>query len=213
MASFNFKVLFTLILAALAAIVSSPARAEGQSITVASRYFFTDFNAGSNEPVFNYSSNFRAPLGITGNWWMQYGSEAISREIDLTGSKRLGPCTVMAGVYYTPDLDNFTIPTARFGCATNLAGINVGADTQWYGGDLDDESRIGVSASHTFELTGPADLDFGFKTSWFHSGPTTHAIEIGVPVGIGDDTTIRPYMQYGWGTGEDNFAAGFTVNW
>src|SRR5262245_28363229 len=110
------KALFISAAALAFAVAPSAARAGDYTCSAATGYLFPDFGfLGSKHAVFNCETEFDAPFGSTLNVWVQVGQDDISNEIDLTFSHswEVGPVTLTAsgGVYYSPELDNFTITT------------------------------------------------------------------------------------------------------
>ena len=206
-----------LLISAAVAAVSTPAYADGHQCTTASGYLFTDFGFfGSDKPILNCSTDFDAPLGLTGNVWVQIGEDAISREIDLTFSTpsiEIGPVEfgATAGVFYTPDLDDFTIPTASVNASTELLGFTVAGEYQWYWGDLEDQ-RFQASVGRGFALTEHVSLDFEVGRSWIDSGDTPDFLVIGLPVSLGE-RTIRPFGKSTWNGGRQETVIGLSVNW
>ena len=219
MAAFRKTVLLAGIMVAASAAATSAAYAEDESVTVASGYFFVDFNdMASDNPIANFSTNFQAPLESTGNLWVQVGEDEIAGEIDLTFSRpitSIGPvsCEGMAGVYWTPGYDNLTIPTAQLSCSVDVFGLTVSADSQWYWDDFEDR-RTGIAVNGDFELTENVSVDFEVGASEFDNLDGTPAhLTIGLPI-TGDELTFRPFGTLGWGAGNGtNLLGGVTVSW
>lgn len=212
-----FNLQKVLLMSAAAAAVSTPALADDHQCTVASGYIFTDFGfLGSDKPVANCSTNFGTPFGVTGNVWVQVGEDEISNEIDLTFSTpsiNFGPVELgaTAGVFYTPELDDFTIPTASITASTNLVGFTVGTEYQWYWGDLEDK-RFQVSVGRSFSLTEHVALDFEVGHVWIDSGDTPNFLVVGAPVTL-DEQTIRPFGKFTWNGDQSESVFGISINW
>lgn len=197
--------------------MSTPAYADDPQCTVASGYAFTDFGfVGSDKPVANCSTDFEAPFNLTGSLWVQVGEDAISKEIDLTFSTpsvEIGPVEIEAeaGVFYTPELDDFTIPTATLSASTELLGFTVAGEYQWYWGDLEDQ-RFQLSVGRAFQVTEQVALDIELGRSWIDSGDTPNYLVVGLPVTL-DGTTIRPFGKFMENGGEYSSVFGISVNW